>query len=148
MKDALVRRSLIAHAASASKLCPECLEWERPKVGGTTGQSRIGASLAVFSHRRPHSARRTAGARERGGLTVASTCRCGKHPGLSEAQMVLGGGGSIQALLLALIIPAAVWFSPVIAGWTIVALLALVAAAMCRALPEAHEMRSYKTVRP
>ena len=58
------------------------------------------------------------------------------------------GAGSIQALLLALIIPAAVWFSPVIAGWTIVALLALVAAAMCRALPEAHEMRSYKTVRP
>ena len=58
------------------------------------------------------------------------------------------GAGSIQALLLALIIPAAVWFSPVIAGWTIVALLALVAAAMCRALPEAHEMASYKTVRP
>jgi MFS family permease len=35
------------------------------------------------------------------------------------------GAGSIQAALLALIIPIAIWFSPIFAGWTIVALLAL-----------------------
>ena len=35
------------------------------------------------------------------------------------------GAGTTQALLLALMIPAAVWFSPVVAGWTLVALLGL-----------------------
>jgi MFS family permease len=35
------------------------------------------------------------------------------------------GAGSTQALLLALVIPVAVWFSPLAAGWTVIALLGL-----------------------
>lgn len=53
-------------------------------------------------------------------LAVAGTIRA-----YSKRKWFWVGAGSTQAVLLALMIPAAIWLPPVLAGWTIVVLLAL-----------------------